>query len=787
MDGSGHGQRSAFFRLGTSLARRPWAALALWAVLTAAGVWLLPRFQERLTGPPLTVTGSESDLAQELVGREFEEPFAEQAVIVFESERLSVDDPAYRRVIEEAIGAISGRSGVIAVIGPRDPRARDQISADGHVAAAVVGLSGSGTERVRRVPGLIEAVETAATDDVRIYFTGRSPLIADMVAQQQADLAEAELRGLPAAVLVLLLASGTLVAAGLPILLALAGIAVAFGALGVATAFTGFNLFVPNIATMLGLGVGIDYSLFLVTRYREELARGVDPATAVATAVATSGKTVFFSGATVMLSLSGLLLVRAPILHQLAIGAMVAVGVMVAAALTLLPAALALLGHRVERLALPALAHAAGRPEAAAGFWERWARAIMRRPGWWALAATLVLVALTAPVTRIDLGLSTSTNELSDRSAVEGRAVLARDFNEGRVSPIHVVVASADGPLDDADLDAVARLTDALRADDAVADVYSVTEVLDRFGGGHSAAMLDTAARLPQAVDALAPLINFGRGRNVTLLQVVPYAPPDSDPATRLVRRIRETIAPSAVGDSGATVLVGGLGAQVVDISDESLRKLPLVGGFVVLLSFVFLAVVFRSLVLPIKAIFLNGLSIGAAYGLLVLVFQRDPGDGILHFTPTGTTQIYLPLLTFAVLFGLSMDYEVFLLGRIKEEWERSGDNQAAVARGLARTGRVITSAAAIMVAVFAGFTFTELPEVQQLGFSLAAAVFVDATLVRVVLVPATMQLMGRWNWWFPAWLDRIVPRIDLGEGHTEHAMRGEPPVVEPAANLVRG
>ncbi len=754
---------STFARFGRAMARYRWVVLAAWAVLLVAGTMLLPRFEARLTGPPLDVNGSDSAEVQDLLQREFAQPFAEQNVIVFESDRLTIDDLAYQQVIAEAVGAASRLPLVTGVVSPLELRARDQISAGGRVAAAVVGLGGTGAERVRLAPDLIEAITATATEDVQIYVTGRSPLIADMVRQQGDDLARAELRGLPVAIVVLLFASGTLVAAGLPILLALAGIVVTFGALGVATSFTSFNLFVPNIATMLGLGVGIDYALFLVTRFREEMARGADPEEAVAHAVATSGKTVFFSGATVLLSLAGLLLVDATIFHELAIGAMTAVGVMVAGALTLLPATLALLGHRVERLSVPVIGRAAARMDGT-GFWGRWARAIMRRPGRWALAASLVLIALTVPVTRLELGLSTSTNELSDNSAVKGREVLARDFNEGRVSPIQVLVASPDGPLDDKDLAAVDQLSTALRADGAVADIYSVTEVLDRVTGGHDAATLRAAAGVPQAVDALGPLVNFGRGLDLTIISVVPYAPPDSDPATQLVSRIRSTIAPAAVGDAGVEVLVGGLGAQVVDISDESLQKLPLVGGLVVALSFILLAVVFRSLLLPLKAIAMNGLSIGAAYGLLVLVFQRAPDAGLLHFIPTGTTQVYLPLLSFAVLFGLSMDYEVFLLGRIKEEWERGHDNAAAVARGLERTARVITSAAAIMVAVFAAFTVTRLPEVQQLGFSLAAAVFIDATLVRIVLVPATMQLMGRWNWWFPAWLDRIVPRVDLGE-----------------------
>jgi len=756
-----------FAGLGWAMVRHRWPVVAGWAVLAVVCALLVPRFEDQLTGPPLTVRGSESTRAADLIGEEFAQPFAEQVLVVFESDELTIADPAYQRVVDGAVAAVARVPGVAGVIGPLDPRARDQVSGEGRVAAAVVGLGGDDGERVRLAPALTAAAESAATAQVRAYVTGRSPLIADMVRQQEHDLTRAELRAVPVAMLVLLVASGTVVAAGLPLGLALLGMVVAFGLLGALTPLVSFNLFVPNLATMLGLGVGIDYTLFLVARYREELAAGREPPAAVAAAVATSGKTVFFSGTTVLLSLASLLLVEADVARELAAGAMAAVAVMVAGALTLVPAVLALLGRRVERLALPWAwaGDALGISRRGRGFWEGWSATVMRRPGRWALLATGVLLALAWPVTRIELGLSTDTNELSDRSAVVGRAVLAREFNEGRVSPAQVVVRSPDGPFDDADLEAVARLTEAIRRDPAVADVVSVTAILDQVAGNHRAATLGAAAALPRAVEALGPLVNFGRGLNVTVLNVVPYAPPDSDPATDMVRRIRADLAPRTTGGTGLEVLVGGYSAQIIDLSAESLGKLPVVAGLVVALSFLLLMVVFRSLLLPLKAILLNGLSLAAAYGLVVVVFQRPPDAGILYFLPTGQTQVYLPLLTFAVLFGLSMDYEVFLLGRIKEEWERTASDEAAVGRGLARTARVITSAAAIMVAVFVAFTFTRLSEVQQLGFSLAVAVFLDATLVRLVLVPAFMGLAGRWNWWFPAWLDRVVPRIELGEG----------------------
>jgi RND superfamily putative drug exporter len=519
---------------------------------------------------------------------------------------------------------------------------------------------------------------------------------------------------------------------------------------------------VPNIATMIGLGVGIDYALFVVNRFREELDRGVPARVAVVATVSTAGKTVFFSGATVLLSLAGLFLVNARIFHELALGAMTGVAVMMLGAITLLPAGLAWLGHRVNALHLP-WRHTDMISFGTSRFWERWARMIMQRPGLWAVTAIAILLLLASPIARLNLSLDTSTGE-SEQSAGKGREILEREFNEGRISPLQVVYVSKDGALDDRDMEAIARLSELLANDWAVVEVTSPTTLLDRFAGEHSAATLELAASFPQVVEAAGDLVNFGSGRNVAVIRAVPRWSPDSPGPLELVERVRTRLAPSVMGGTDADIFVGGLSAQIVDITAESRLKLPVVIGFVVLLSFVLLALVFRSIVLPIKAIAMNALGITAAYGLLVVVFQEGAGARIFDFRPTGAIQVYLPLLTFAVLFGLSMDYEVFLLGRIKEEWERTGDNETAVALGLQQTGSVITAAAAIMVAVFGAFTLARLTEVKELGFSLATAVFIDATLIRIILVPAAMQLLGHWNWWFPAWLDRIVPRIDLGE-----------------------
>lgn len=754
-----------FARLGHVTAQyAPIIAVVWLAAAIAASALLAPRFTTALTGPPLQVNGSDSALAQQIISERFGEPFAEQDLVVFTSASLTVDDPAFRDVVNEALGRVRPLRGVVNIISPYGAGTESLIAADRQMATAVVSITGSNAEKQALVPLLTNVASSAATPYVAIYVTGSSPLIAELVAQEQEDLTRAEQLGLPAALLILLVASGTVVAAGLPILLAFAGITVTFGVLGAASLVSEFNLFVPNIATMIGMGVGIDYALFIVTRFREELEKGQETPAAVAATMASTGKNVFFSGITVLLSLSGLFLVSARIFHELALGAMTAVAVMLLGAMTLLPALLALLGAKVNAWHLP------GRKGDTTGigssrFWGIWAMAIMRRPVLWAAAAIAILLLLASPISRLNLSLDTSTGEANQGSAEAGRKILEQEFNEGRISPLQIVYASDDGALDQQDLDAIARLSELLVNDWAVVEVTSVTTLLDRFTGAHSADALGMAAEYPQVVEATGDLVNFGSGMDVAIIRAVPRWSPDSPGPLELVTRVRDRLAPAALHDVPASIHVGGLSAQIVDISAESRHKLPIVAAFIVLLSYLLLMMVFRSLVLPLKAIIMNVLGITAAYGLLVIVFQDGAGARLLNFTPTGTIQVYLPLLSFAVLFGLSMDYEVFLLGRIKEEWDLSHDNRDAVVKGLQRTASVITAAAAIMVVVFSAFTFARLMEVKELGFSLAAAVFIDATLIRIVLVPAAMQLLGAWNWWLPRWLDRRLPRIDLAEG----------------------
>lgn len=754
---------SGFYRFGTFLSRRRWFVVAFWIPLIIAGGLLTGRFHDSLSSPSFATTGSESERAGMVLEERFQSSFSEQTLLVFESEQFTVDDPAYREVIEQTVESIRQEPGVAIAISPFAPEASGQISEDRHAAFAVVGLTGSTDERLDRSGGYLDLAAGHSTEDVQVMFTGRSPISHELIGVAAEDLRNAETIALPLALLILIVAFGSLVAAGMPLVAALVGIAITFGVLSIAGEFTPFNLLIENIVMMVGLAVGIDYVLFIVTRFREELGNNRSVEEAVGITVATAGKTVLFSGLTVLISVSGILIVKSPTFQQIAIGMMTVVPVMVMLALTLLPATLALLGRRVNRLTIPFLRRAVENPDAERGIWARWSRLIMRRPVVWAVGTTLVLILLAIPVLGISLGTSLSA-EATDGPAGSGFATLNERFSPGQLSPIEIVYESQDGSLDDTDLDEIARMTAELSADPGVAEVQSVTLALEAIDGDHSESALTQALQDPQLAQALGFLVNVDNGGDLARITVVPAAAPDTPPAYDLIDRIRDDIVPRTTPAGTSNVLVGGFSAEIVDISEEVTSKFPLVIAFVLTLSFLLLLLIFRSLLIPLKAIIMNLLSVGAAYGLLVLVFQEGWGERVFGFESTGLIQVDLPLFTFALLFGLSMDYEVFLLSRIKERWEKTGDTNEAVAYGLEHTARTITSAAAIMVTVFTAFAFTSLLEVQQIGFALAAAILVDATLIRILLVPATMRLMGRWNWWLPSWLDRRLPRMPLSE-----------------------
>jgi putative drug exporter of the RND superfamily len=731
------------------MARQRRLVLASWAVLLVVCAALYPTMRSELGAPDYAVEGSQSAQVEQLLQTpELHSAGSEQDVVVFHSTTRRAGDRAYRAVVEQALHVARASPGVQSVLSPYD--SRSGISRDGHVAVAPLALGGNARERYVRAEELQQVIVRSSHNGVAASLTGFSPLSKDLAQVETSDGERAEAIGLPVALLILILALGALLAAAVPLLLAGAGLLATFGVIAVLATLLRFDVFLLTVVTMIGVGIGIDYSLFIVSRFREEFARTPeDPrrerrriAEAVGASVATSGRTIAYSGAIVAFSLMSLLVLRAPIFREFVVGTLTSVTCALAASLTLLPALLAQLGPRVNAGSLPARLQPSEITTARVehGGWARWAVAMMRRPVVVAVAVSLLLLVAMVPMLGLRYGINIGVPALSATPAGSATDAVARSFGPGMIAPLAVMIEDRSGERvpgrgSTADRGAVARSAPALPAARAL--------VRELRADGRVAGVT---------------VRSFG---SVALLTVVPAVAVDSPAAYALVRHVRTDIASNIAARYGASVLVGGAIAQAVDVSAETSTKLPLVILITLGMALAFLLSVFRSVVLPIKAVIMNLLATGATLGLVVLIFQDGHGESLLGFASSGFIQSFLPLFMFVLLFGLSMDYEVFLIRRMQETWRETADNRLAVVSGVAHTGRPISAAAAIMVVVFGSFLTANVLELKQFGFALAAAIAIDATLIRLMLVPALMCLLGARNWWLPRGLDRLLPRLE--------------------------
>jgi putative drug exporter of the RND superfamily len=765
-------------RWGVWVARRRWWVLSAWAVALVASAIAYPHLMSSLVPSDYSVTGSDSSKVTHLMETQFPAAGAEQDVIVFDSATLTIHDAAYRQAVARVLDEVRHRAGVVSVLGPTEPGARNQVSADGRAALAVLGLSGSDRQRADRTKHIQDAVAAAAAGgQVQAYLTGYSPSANDITEVENADVERAESFGIPVAFIVLLLALAAVVAASIPLLTAVVSLTGTLGVLAILVLALGFeaDAFLLSIVTMIGVGVSIDYSLFILSRFREELVRARQEESpepvphAVGVAMTTSGRTIAFSATIVIISLFSLFLVNSPLFRGIALGAVLVVACTLLTAWTMLPALLGALGDRVNRWGLPsrwqpaeaqaAAAEAAGTPHRPSG-WERWARTVLAHP-WLAAPAAALLILFALPTLGLKVGIDLGMAALSEKPSGKAAAILERSFSPGVMSPVQIVAShQGSGRLSASDLTAIDQMTRSLAGDRRVADVYSISVLLRETGGQVSPQALAALEEDPQARTLLAQTVNVGGGSDRTIITVVPSAPVDSTQATELVEELRGEIIPRYTAGGGPQMLVGGETAQFKDLGEEALGKLPWVLALVLSLSFCYLLVIFRSLLIPLKAVLMNLLATAAAFGLTTWVFQDGHLSGLFGFTSVGFLQVYLPIIVFALLFGLSMDYEVFLIRRMQEEWLKTHDNEDAIATGIAHTARPIVAAAAIMAAVFGCFLLADVLELKEFGFALAAAVILDATIVRLLLVPAIMKLAGPWNWWLPAPLARVLPRV---------------------------
>ena len=726
-------------RLARASAARPGRVILAWLILfLALGGACAVLFEDAVTSEFNLLGSPDSKVASQLLEERLRGPEEFADVVIVKSDTATVDDPAFREAVEGVVTDIQALgAGVVGEISTFYETGEDfLVSDERNTMIITVPLTGDLSDAEEHVEAVHEVLdEVALPAGFQVFITGQSTVGSEFTKTAEEDLVKGESFGILIGIIILTIVFGAVAAMVLPMVLAIMAIVIATGTVAIIGQAFVLNLFVQNIITMIGLAVGIDYSLFIVSRFREERRRGNEVREAIAIAGGTASRAVLFSGATVVLALIGLLIVPSTVFISLGLGAILVVIVSVAAGLTLLPAILMIMGDNVNRFSLPFRRQRQvreGEPQRRSN-WDRFARAVMKMPVLSLLLAVGVLVAASIAYFDINTGTSGVSSFPDEFRGKQGFEVLQDEFGFGLDAPAEIVI---DGDVQSAPVqDAIARLTATLEGD-------------DRFGE----ATLET-----------------NDANDLALLTVPLEGDATSEPTVRAVETLIDTYIPAAFSGVSAEVYVGGLSAEDIDFNKIAADYQPIVFAFVLGLSFILLTIVFRSIVIPFTAIVMNLLSVGAAYGFLVLVFQKGYGNEIFGFNQVDVIQPWMPLMLFTILFGLSMDYQVFLLSRIQERYNQTGDNAESVVYGVTTTSGLITGAALIMVAVFAGFAAGRLVPLQQFGFGLAVAVLVDATLVRTVLVPATMKILGDWNWYLPSFLNWLPEfRIEGGASRSE-------------------
>ena len=678
------------------------------------GVSLISSSVGTKTASDFTLPGTGSQQAADLLKGRFPAQAGDADQIVFHTRAGKLTDAGARSAVASTLARVSRLPHVTGVVSPYNVHARS-ISRDGTIGFATVTFD----KRANALPKsavnkVITTAEHGRSANLQVELGGQA-----IEQAQQASLGFATVVGIGAAIVILLISFGSLLAMGLPIATALLGLGAGLGVIGLVSQVVEVPDFGSQLALMIGLGVGVDYALFIVTRFRENYREnGGNVPDAVEAAMNTAGRAVVFAGMTVVIALLGMLALGVTILSGAAVAAAIGVVIVLAASLTLLPALLSLVGRRIGEPGRRRATRTA--PTSGSGFWLRWVERVQRRPAVAAIAATALMLALAAPALGLRLGSSDAGNNPPANTTRKAYDLVAKGFGPGFNGPLQIAVK------------------------------------LPKARDGAALAQLGSRLRATSGVASVAPP-RLNAARDTAAIVVYPTTSPQSSQTANLVTNLRDSVIPGVERTSGASLYVGGVTASQADFSHVLASKLPLFIGVVIALSALLLLVVFRSLVIPLQAAAMNLLSIGASLGVVQLVFQQ----GWFGVTP-GPIEAFIPVLGFAIVFGLSMDYEVFLVSRVHEEWQARGDARAAVREGLSHTGRVITAAAAVMVAVFGAFAISGSRVLEMFGVTMASAVFLDAVVVRMVLLPAGLELLGRRTWAFPRWLDRRLPRLAI-------------------------
>ncbi|HEX3301810.1 MAG TPA: MMPL family transporter [Thermomicrobiales bacterium] len=742
--------------------RHPWRTIIVWVVILAIAGWQASLIGDRTTSDFKFNTKPESVKGFDLIEEHMGGKQALTETVVVSSDTLTVDDPEFQNAVAATTTALRGMPDLVTnavnyveLSQSADPNAQAQanalVSADRHATLIPVTLAVTELPSASNEEKYIKTVESNGTGSVRVLTVGAISSDHTFTKISEEDLIKGEGIGIAAALVVLLVVFGALVAIGLPLALALISIAIATGLASVIASVSTISFFVSNMISMIGLAVGIDYTLFIVERYREERRHGRPKQEAIEVAGGTASKAVLFSGLTVVFALLGLFMIPTTIFRSLGLGAVLVVVVAVLAMLTLIPVMLSLLGDRID---WPFHRHYDDPEHIAAqqmrdqqtlhgGFWGNITRVVMARPVISMVLSAGLLIALAIPYFDLTLGFS-GISTLPKSNIRDGYEILAKDFQAGRLSPIKVVVEGQQGEVNQNISGFLASITN-----DPVLGSYE---------------------QPTWSSDGEMAVININLPTD-----------PDSQVARDAVTRLRDSVVPQSFNGSSANVYVSGDPAFNYDFRSLISTWTPIVFAFVLLLSFILLTLAFRSIVVPIKAILMNLLGVGAAYGILVLVFEKGYLHNVLGFQQVPAIEPWLPIFLFCVLFGLSMDYHVFLLSRIREHYDQSHRNRESVAIGLQSTARIITGAALIMVSVFFGFAAGRLVMFQQMGFGLGMAVLIDATIIRSILVPSAMALLGDRNWYMPSWL-KWLPDLRV-EGAPRPAVPAPTPSPQPVGD----
>ncbi|HWD72489.1 MAG TPA: MMPL family transporter, partial [Actinomycetota bacterium] len=736
------GQRGGMRTLARFSFRHRWLVVAVWLV-ALVGITLLTRAVGTGYSNSFTLPKTESTRAIELLQAAQPRQAGDvDQIVLATSGGARVTDPDVEAKVTAMLARVAALPHVTNVRSPYSPQGARQINADGTVGFAAITYDVQAQNLpIADAKSLVKTATGAGGGTLQVAVGGQVAESATPPSPGGSGF------GILAAGIVLFLVFGSLLAALMPLASALVSLGTAIGVIGLLSNALKMPQFSTELVALIGLGVGVDYALFIISRHRQGLLRGEQVEASVLTAVDTSGRAVLFAGIVVCIALLGMFALRVSFLYGLAVAASIGVLFTMVAALTLLPALLGFLGPKVlsrrQRAKLartgPVIGHAGG-------FWDRWATIVQRRPAIWAVLALVVIGALALPFFSLRLGSSDAGSDPAGTTTRQAYDLLAKGFGPGFNGPLAISV---------------------------------------EMGGTNPTAALQTLVSALKATPDIAavipsPPIPVPQGPELAIIQAYPASAPQAAATTDLIAHLRTQVIPRATAGTGITVYVGGLTAIFVDFSNVLTSKLPLFIAVVVGLSFILLAIVFRSLLIPLKAAIMNLLSVGAAFGVLVAVFQWGWLGKVFGVTRTGPVTSFLPVMLFAILFGLSMDYEVFLLTRVHEEYLRTGDNSDGVRIGLAATGQTITAAAAIMIVVFGSFILLGQPIIKEFGLGLATAILVDAVVVRSALVPALMQMLGKANWWFPRWLDRLLPHL-----HVESEEPEEIPDLRPEAEPV--